>query len=169
MFASSPDGANQRNVSPCGQRALPKPRHRMISGSPKPAAIEGSAAGWPKESEAPKHATPGHQDAHDPLTARDEHTGEHQPRASLEPPRGEEPLQLIGALGTDGEIILDDDRLSVEEKTLGAGRRIIEQLVDERDEPLTKPFDRMVPLAIPVGMGDDVNVERQAEREFDGR
>ena len=58
--------------------------------------------------------------------------------------------ELGGALGADVEIVVEDDRLPVEQKASRRRRRIVEQLVDQRDESLPKALERMVPLAIPV-------------------
>ena len=102
----------------------------------------------------------GEQVAHERLAARNQLVGEHVPRTRLEPPLAEQRRELGRALGADGEVVLEDDRLSVEEKALARGRRIVEQLVDERDEPLPEALRGVIPLAIPVRVRDDVDVEQ---------
>jgi hypothetical protein len=42
-----------------------------------------------------------------------------------------------------------------------AGERVVEQLVDEGDEPLPEPSERVVPLAVPVRVRQDVDDERR--------
>ena len=141
----------------------------MINGRPKPAAIDGSAAGWPNESgqystgggvraEATQRATAGQQISNERFAARNQLVGENEPRAGLETFLAQQLRQRRGAVRTHGEIVVEDDRLPVEQKTLIGARRIVDQLVDERDEPLPKAFGRVIPLAIPVGVGDDVDV-----------
>jgi hypothetical protein len=46
--------------------------------------------------------------------------------------------------------------LTIEQETFVGQGRIVEQVVNERDEPLTKAHEWVVPLAIPVCMSDDV-------------
>jgi hypothetical protein len=65
----------------------------------------------------------------------------------------------MGAFGTNLEIVLDDDGLAVEQKTLIGARRIVEELIDERDQSLSKALQRVVPLAVPMGVCNDMNVE----------
>jgi hypothetical protein len=64
-------------------------------------------------------------------------------------------------LRTDLEIVLEDDRLAVEVKVLVVriGVEQIEQPIDERDEPEAELLVREVPLAIPMRVRNDVNVQ----------
>ena len=78
----------------------------------------------------------GEQIAHERFAARDQLVGEHVPRARFESPVAQQRGELRGALRAHGEVVVEEDRLSVEEKALAGGRRVVEQLVDERDEPL---------------------------------
>jgi hypothetical protein len=48
--------------------------------------------------------------------------------------------------------------LSVQQKALAGWRGIVEDLVDQTNEALTKALFGMVPLAIPVRVGDDVEI-----------
>jgi hypothetical protein len=57
---------------------------------------------------------------------------------------------LVGAIGPDSEVVVEDDRLAVQQERRGCGRRRVDEFVDERDESLPEPLSRLVPLAIPV-------------------
>ena len=113
-----------------------------------------------------EHASAGEQVPHDCFTARNELIGEHEPRPCFDAARLEERDERFAAFRPDGEIVLENDRLAVEQKAFARRRRIIEQLVDERDEPLPEPLERVIPFPIPVGVGDDVDVQsRIGKRE----
>src|SRR6185436_9782737 len=62
---------------------------------------------------------------------------------------------------------LEDHRLSIEQKARAVGRRRVQQLIDERDQALTKALRGLVPLAIPVCVGNDVNLQH-ADRPMEG-
>ena len=109
----------------------------------------------------PKRASPREQIAHERFTARNQLVCKYKPWAGLEPPVAKELIQFRRAIGTNGQVVVEDDRLAVEQETLMALRRIVDQLIDECDEALSKAFDGMVPLAIPVGVGDDVGGEQE--------
>jgi hypothetical protein len=79
---------------------------------------------------------------------------EHVPRSRFQPAVPEQRRELGAALRPDGEVVVEDDRLAVEKEARTIRRRIVEQLVDEGDEAVTKAAGRMVPLAIPVGVSD---------------
>src|SRR5206468_12078041 len=71
-------------------------------------------------------------------------------------------LQPIHLSGTDLEVVLEHDRLAVE-MVVGESRIAVEQLqqvVDQVDEPETELLAGEIPLAIPVGMRNDVNVHQ---------
>ena len=65
--------------------------------------------------------------------------------------------QLRRTLGANVEIVLEHDPLAVEEEALVRSGRVGEQLVDQRDEPLAEADERLIPLAIPVGVSDNVS------------
>ncbi len=59
------------------------------------------------------------------------------------------------------EGVVQDDRLSIEQKALARARRIVDQLIDEGDEALPESLEWVIPLAIPVRVLNDVDVESQ--------
>ena len=62
-------------------------------------------------------------------------------------------------LGADGEVVVDHRHLPVEQE-VGVGRVALElgqQLVEQVDEPQPERLVRRVPLAVPVGVRDDVD------------
>ena len=71
-------------------------------------------------------------------------------------------------LGPDLEVVLEHDRLAVEMEVLVAGIGVeqIEQPIDERHEPEPELLVGQVPLAVPVRVRDDVDVQhgRQSVR-----
>src|SRR5205085_11834255 len=100
------------------------------------------------------------QIAHESFPAGNQLVGEDEPGTGLDPPALERVGKIRHALRPYFEIILQHDRLTVEQKARAARRRVIEQLVDERDKSLPESFGGMVPLAIPMRVGDDVNGEQ---------
>src|SRR5207237_8434341 len=64
------------------------------------------------------------------------------------------------AFGPHLEVILEHDALPVEQEAFALRRRMIEQVVDERDETLAKSNEWVIPLAIPVRVRDDVGGEQ---------
>ena len=55
------------------------------------------------------------------------------------------------------EVVFEHDRLAIEQKARVVCRRIVEQLIDQRHETLTKAFRGVIPLPVPVRVGDDVD------------
>ena len=64
-------------------------------------------------------------------------------------------------LGPDLEVVLEHDRLAVEVKVLvrRIGIEQIEQPIDQRDEPEAELLVGQIPLAIPMRVRNDVDVE----------
>src|SRR4051812_3307077 len=87
---------------------------------------------------AAKNAPPGEKISHERLAARNELVGEHEPRTCLDAAGLEQRAELAGALRSNAEVVLEHHGLSVEEKALAGGGRIVQQLVDERHEPLAE-------------------------------
>ena len=114
-----------------------------------------------RRTESSQHASAQQQIPDQRLAAWYQLVGEDVPGPGLDRPALEEASQLRGALGTYVQIVLEDDRLPVEEKALVRPWWVGEQLIDERDEPLPKTDERLVPLAIPVRVGDDVGGEHE--------
>ncbi len=98
----------------------------------------------------------GQQVAHQPFAAGNQFVREDKPRTGFEPTPAQRRTQFRGALGSDAEIILEHNGLPIEQKA-GAGGRVIEEFIDEWHEPLPESFGRVVPLPVPVCVGDDVN------------
>ena len=97
-----------------------------------------------------KGATTREQVSNQRLSARNQLVGQNVPWPRLDLAALRKSRKLRGTTRGNIEVVFDDDRLAIEQKTLGKVRRIVEQLVDERNEPLTKSLERMIPLAIPV-------------------
>ena len=110
------------------------------------------------------HATEGRatrdaglQVADEGLAGDEELVHEDVPGSDGEPAgRGEGPQPLL-VLGTDLEVVVDDGHLAVEEEVaVGAvALELVEQAVDQRDQLQAEGLERLVPLAVPVGVGDD--------------
>ncbi len=67
--------------------------------------------------------------------------------------------QAVLGLGADREVVVDHGHLPVEQE-VGVGRVGLElgqELVEQVDEPQPERLERRVPLAVPVGVGDDVD------------
>jgi hypothetical protein len=74
-------------------------------------------------------------------------------------------LQLGGPVWPQREIVLDRDRLSVEqEAVLRIARAEIEQCVDRIDQPRAKRLEGPIPLAVPVGVADPERAHRRLRR-----
>jgi len=115
---------------------------------------------WRLGAQRAQRIAAGEQVAHECLAARDQLIGEDVPRPSLEPALAQQRGKLRRALRPDGEIVVEDDPLSVEEEALSLRRRIVEQVVDERDEPVPEAARGVVPLTVPVRVRDDQDPER---------
>src|SRR5437764_9651422 len=102
----------------------------------------------------------GEQVANERLAARDQLVGEYVPGTGLEPPLSEQRAELRCTFGSDLEVVVEDDALPVEQEALSFGGRIIQQLVDECDEPLTEAARGVVPLAVPMRVRDDEDLDR---------
>jgi hypothetical protein len=112
-----------------------------------------------RRAESREDPAPGEQIANECFAAGNQLVGKHVPRSRLETLVGEKRGESRSALGPNDEIILEDNRLSVEEETLSGTRRIVDQLIDQRDEALSKELDRMIPLTVPMGVRNDMGVE----------
>jgi hypothetical protein len=71
----------------------------------------------------------------------------------------EQSRQAIASLGPYGQIVVEDDGLSVEQKALSLSRRAVDELVDQRYEPLPEDLRRLIPLPIPMGVRNEMNLE----------
>ncbi len=99
------------------------------------------------------------------LAADEEFVGKRVPRSDLDLPAANRPLEPGFRLRADLEIVIDDDCLAVHQETeIGVGLGEREQLVPEPDELRAEGLERGVPLAVPVGMRNDVDRGRGALR-----
>jgi len=108
---------------------------------------------------APNRSAPRKQISHERLAARYELVRQHVPRACLQTPVAQERRQFRGTLGPHGQIILQHDRLTIEQEALARRGWMIQQFVHQWNKPLAESFSNVIPLAIPVGVRDDVNLE----------
>ena len=87
----------------------------------------------------------------------------------LQRPSRERRRERRAPLGAHGEVVVEHDALAVEEERSGRRVRVIQQLVDERDEALPEASGGVVPLAVPVRVRDDADVQRPLARLGGGR
>ena len=106
-----------------------------------------------------EHRAPSEEIAHERLARRSQLVCENVPWARLERAAAQSLRELVAALGTNRQVILDHDRLSIEQKR-GEVLSIVEERIDERNQPLAEPADGVVPLAIPVRVAHHVDGER---------
>ena len=124
-----------------------------------PEGVGAIGDGRRRGAESTQHAATRFEIPQDRLARRDQIIGEHEPRTGLERSRFQPRAQRRLALGAHGEVIQEGDCLPIEEKRL-VGGMTLEDAVEERDQPLPEPCDGVVPLAVPMGMGHHIHVER---------
>ncbi len=93
------------------------------------------------------------------LAGRNQLVGQHVPGAGRQPAgahQGRHPLPL---LGPDDQVVLQQDGLAVEQEGGEArvGVELGQQAVNQGHQPGAQRAERQVPLAVPVGVGDDVD------------
>ena len=160
-------------TSPRGHCFPPYPRQSTISGNPNPNAISGSAAGCPNESgqyntgrgcraEPIEDRAPDEKIPNQRLAAWNQLVRKHVPWAGLNTaiPQQSRPARSL-LIGTNLEVVVEHNRLPIEQKAFILAWRIIDQFVDDVGKTLTKDLDRLIPLAVPMGVCDDVDLERQ--------
>ena len=100
---------------------------------------------------------PGLQVPDDGLARHQKLVHEDVPRADADPPRDGQCPQPLLVLRPDFEVVVDHRHLAVEEEV--AVRTVplhqVEQSVDQPDQLEAEGLERVVPLAVPVGVGDD--------------
>ena len=105
------------------------------------------------------------QISHERFTADEELVGHDVPRADEQPARRDGTPHAAGLLRPHLEVILEHDRLAVE--VVVRERRIafeqIEHAIDQIDEPEAELLAREIPLAIPVRVRHDVDVDRHPQ------
>ncbi len=106
------------------------------------------------------------QVADERFAAHQELVGHHVPGADQDAAVLDRLAQPRFLFRPDLEVVLEHDGLAVEMEMLvvGIGIEQIEQPIDERDEPEPELLVRQIPLAIPVGVGDDVDVQHMCRR-----
>ena len=107
----------------------------------------------------------GQQVADERLATRDQLVGKHVPRTRFQAAVTQECRELGGTFGPHLQIVLEQDGLAIEQEALAVCRGIIEQLVDELYQPLSESLRFVIPLAIPMRVGDDVDLERIVRHE----
>ena len=115
-----------------------------------------------------ERAPAGEKVAHERLAARNQLIGEHVPRTRFQAAGTKRLAKRSNTLGPHARVVVEHDRLAVEQKALAVAGRRVEQLVDQRDEPLAKALGGQVPLAVPVRVRDDVNVEHDGSMASGG-
>jgi hypothetical protein len=101
------------------------------------------------------------QIAHQRLARRDLLVRQDVPRPDLQPPGAHQGLDLLDTLGPCAGIVLEEDRLAVEEETRKSriAAQPIEQLVQRCDQPCVQGGPREMPLAVPVGVQNQMKGE----------
>jgi hypothetical protein len=97
------------------------------------------------------------QVADDRLPRDEELVHEDVPGAEGHPAGGVESAQGVGRLGPHGQVVIDHGHLPVEQEVAagGVGLQRGQQSVEEVDEGQAEGREGGVPLAVPVGVGDD--------------
>ena len=100
----------------------------------------------------------GEEVAHQGFAGGNELVGEYVPGTHLQPPLRHQPAHDLEAVGADSEVILQQDRLAIEQEASEAGLRFEtgDEVVESRYEPSDKCGAWQVPLAIPMGVGDQM-------------
>ena len=109
----------------------------------------------PPEGGRPLHA---HLEVADEGLAGDEElVGEDVPRADGDAPGRRQPAEAGLGLGAEGEVVVDRRHLPVEEEVGdgGVGLQPVEDVVEHVDQPQAEGLERLVPLTVPVRVGDD--------------
>ena len=105
-----------------------------------------------------RHARTCHQVAHRRFPADEEFVGEHVPRPGDDASFADKPPDLSALAGTDGEVVLEHDGLSVECEVaeFPVAPEQIEKIVDHFHEHRAELLEALVPFPVPVGVGDDM-------------
>ena len=110
--------------------------------------------------EALRDAVPARQVAHQRLAADQELVGHHVPRAHQQAAGRDVTPQALLLLGAHVQVVFEHHRLAVEMEREGGVRfQQVEHAVHEVDQPQAELFVCQVPLAVPVRVRDDVNLQ----------
>ena len=85
---------------------------------------------------------------HQRLAAGHQHVGQHVPRSRFQLPVAQRIAQGRPALRPHHAVVVEHDRLPVEEERQPVRR--VEQIIDQSREPLPHAAKRVVPLTVPV-------------------
>ena len=77
-----------------------------------------------------------------------------EPRAGRELPRSSQPFHVSPPVGPDGKVVVDHRGLPVQVEVREARVQQLDQPVHHRDQHVEEPFERQVPLAVPVRVRD---------------
>ena len=111
-----------------------------------------------------RHAMAAQQIAHQRFAADEKLVRHHVPRPDQDAARRDRRAKARFLLWPDLEVVLEHDRLAVEVEVF-VSRLVVEQIeqaIDERDQAKPELFAREIPLAIPMRVRDDVDVEHAA-------
>ena len=105
-----------------------------------------------------RHARPRHEVAHCRFPADKELVGEDVPRTRDDASFADQPPDLFALPGTDGEVVLQNDGLSVEREVaeFPVTPEQLEKIVDHVDEHRAELLEALVPFPVPVGVGNDM-------------
>ena len=104
-----------------------------------------------------RRADAGHQVADVRLAADEELVRQHVAGAGEQAPVAHEPLDVGAALRADLEVVVQRHRLAVEDEVAVVRVAVeeVEEGVHHADEARAEGLEGQVPLAVPVGVGDD--------------
>src|SRR3954447_20875980 len=105
------------------------------------------------------------------LAGRNQLIRQHVPGSHLKPARAHQVTDSLLLVGTYPEIVLQEDRLAVEQEC-GVGLRFeaLNQVIEGRNEPRQKDALREIPFPVPVGMRDQMEgVPWHAQKPSPGR
>ncbi len=108
------------------------------------------------------HANSQSEVAHERFAADQEHIRHHVPGPDQESAFADASPYFFLALRPHLQVVLEHDCLTVEmeERELRIGCHPIEHPVDEIDQPRAILLEGQIPLAVPVCVGDDVDLRR---------
>ena len=103
------------------------------------------------------------------LTGRNQLVGQDVPGTDLEAPGFHQRLDLAVALGSSAQVVLDENGLPIEQEAAKSAVRLepFQQHVEHCHEPRVKRGARQIPLAIPVGMWDQMKDVRRHGSSFE--
>ncbi len=93
----------------------------------------------------------------DGLTGHQELVHEDVPRSEGDPPGGAQGAEPVLVLRSDLQVVVDDRQLAVQEEVAVGAVPLhqVEEAVDQADQFEAEGLERLVPFAVPVGVGDD--------------